>query len=64
MGAILQSAFIFPKHGPGFFWLATFVPALVNLLLVVVIPTYGSKLGVQIYRYRRVYAAVLRQQEI
>lgn len=47
----------------GFFWLAAYVvPVLANLILVVVLATYGSTFGIQVYRYMRVYDAVQRQQ--
>jgi hypothetical protein len=47
----------------GFFWLAAYVvPVLLNLILVVVVATYGSTFGIQVYRYVRVYNAVERQQ--
>jgi len=47
----------------GFFWLAAYVvPVLVNFLLLVVLATYGSTFGVQVYRYVRLYDAAQRQQ--
>jgi hypothetical protein len=46
----------------GFFWSTNFVPVLANYLLVVEFVTWGSTLGIQVYRYVRVYDAVQRQQ--
>ncbi len=46
----------------GFFWSTNFVPVLANYLLLVVFVTWGSTLGIQVYRYMRVYDAVQRQQ--
>ncbi len=46
----------------GFFLSTTFVPVLANFILLVELPTWGSTLGVQVYRYMRVYDAAQRQQ--
>ena len=46
----------------GFFWSTNFVPVLANFLPLVVFVTWGSTLGIQVYRYVRVYDAVQRQQ--
>jgi hypothetical protein len=46
----------------GFFFSTNFVPVVANFLLPVVFVTWGSTLGIQVYRYVRVYDAVQRQQ--
>jgi hypothetical protein len=46
----------------GYFWLATFVPAFAAGLPLVLFITWGSTLGVQMYRYLRSYTAAQRQQ--
>jgi len=46
----------------GYFWLTTFVPAFAAGLPLVLLITWGSTLGVQMYRYLRSYTAVQRQQ--
>jgi len=46
----------------GFFWLTNFVPVLANFLPLVVFVTWGSTLGIQVYRYVRVYDPVQREQ--
>jgi signal transduction histidine kinase len=46
----------------GFFWLTNVVPVLSNFILLVVLATYGSTFGLQVYRYVRVYDRVQRQQ--
>jgi hypothetical protein len=46
----------------GFFWSTNFVPVLANFLPLVVFVTWGSTLGIQVYRYVRIYDAVQRQQ--
>jgi hypothetical protein len=46
----------------GFFRLTSIIPFLLHLILVVVLVTYGSTFGIQVYRYVRVYDAVERQQ--
>jgi hypothetical protein len=47
----------------GFFWLTNFGLFPPELLLLLVVPlTWGSTLGIQVYRYVRVYDAVQRQQ--
>jgi hypothetical protein len=46
----------------GYFWLATFVPAFGAGLPLVLLITWGSTLGVQMYRYLRRYTAAQRQQ--
>lgn len=46
----------------GFFLLSSVIPALGNFILLVVLVTYGSTFSIQVYRYRRVYNAVQRQQ--
>ncbi len=46
----------------GFFWSTNFVPVLATYLLLVVFVAWGSTLGIQVYRYVRIYDAVQRQQ--
>jgi hypothetical protein len=46
----------------GLFWLTNVVPFLLNLIPLVVLVTYGSTLGIQVYRYVRVYDAAQREQ--
>jgi signal transduction histidine kinase len=46
----------------GYFWLTNVVPFLSNLIPLVVLATYGSTFGIQVYRYVRVYDAVQRKQ--
>jgi hypothetical protein len=47
----------------GFFWLTNFGLFPLELLLLLVVPlTWGSTLGIQVYRYVQVYDAVQRQQ--
>jgi len=46
----------------GFFFATNFVPVPANLLLLVVLVTWGSTLGMQVYRYVRLYDATQRQQ--
>jgi hypothetical protein len=46
----------------GLFVLSTVVPLVGNFLWLVVLATYGSTFGIQVYRYLRVYDAVQRQQ--
>lgn len=46
----------------GYFWLTTFAPAFEIGIPVVVLITYGSTLGIQVYRYIWRYSAVQRQQ--
>jgi hypothetical protein len=46
----------------GFFWLTNVIPFLLNLIPLVVLVTYGSTLGIQVYRYVRVYDAAQREQ--
>ncbi|SRR6266699_1311985 len=46
----------------GYFWLATFVPAFGAGLPLVLLITWGSTLGVQMYRYLRSYTPAQRQQ--
>src|SRR5712691_3606205 len=46
----------------GFYFSTNFVPVLANFLLLVVLVTCGSTLGMQVYRYVRVYDAAQRQQ--
>jgi len=46
----------------GYFWLATFVPAFGAGLPLVLLITWGSTLGVQMYRYIRKYTPAQRQQ--
>jgi hypothetical protein len=46
----------------GFYFSTNFVPVVANYLLPVVFVTWGSTLGIQVYRYVRIYDAVQRQQ--
>jgi hypothetical protein len=46
----------------GYFWLTTFAPAFAAGLPLVLLITWGSTLGVQMYRYLRRYTAAQRQQ--
>jgi hypothetical protein len=46
----------------GYFWLTTFLPAFEIGLPVIVLLTYGSTLGIQIYRYIWRYSVAQRQQ--
>ncbi len=46
----------------GYFWLATFVPAFGAGIPLVLLITWGSTLGVQMYRYLRSYTPAQRQQ--
>ncbi len=46
----------------GLYFATNFVPVLANFLLLVVLVTWGSTLGMQVYRYVRVYDATQRQQ--
>jgi len=46
----------------GFYFATNFVPVLANFLLLVELVTWGSTLGMQAYRYMRVYDAAQRQQ--
>lgn len=46
----------------GYFWLTTVVPALAAGLPLVLLITWGSTFGVQLYRYLRSYTVAERQQ--
>ena len=46
----------------GFFFATNFAPVPANFLLLVVPVTWGSTLGIQVYRYVRLYDAAQRQQ--
>jgi signal transduction histidine kinase len=46
----------------GLYFATNFVPVLANFLVLVVLVTWGSTLGMQIYRYVRLYDATQRQQ--
>jgi signal transduction histidine kinase len=46
----------------GFYFATNFVPVPANFLLLVVLVTFGSTLGMQVYRYVRLYDAAQRQQ--
>jgi signal transduction histidine kinase len=46
----------------GFYFATNFVPVQANFLVLVVLVTWGSTLGMQVYRYVRLYEATQRQQ--
>lgn len=46
----------------GFYFATNFAPVPANFLLLVVFVTWGSTLGMQVYRYVRLYDAAQRQQ--